>query len=111
MRLITLDFPLAGGTSGIVRGNYVQTVIITPFSLGIIVSPTKTYIKDSITNATNSIISDRIRELAGSTESCVSSSFSLSNIDFSIDSGTIFTPGGLTFEGSPIFDFQVVTRI
>lgn len=57
-------------------------------------SSTRTFIKDHIT-ISGAITADRVRELAGSTASCVESAFTLKNMDFAVSS-LAFLPSNLS---------------
>ncbi len=62
-------------------------------------SSTRAYIKDSVSGTFKY---DRIRELAGSDDSCETSAFTIKNLDFSISASTFTsTSATLSFQDSP----------
>ena len=69
-----------------------------------VVLATKAYIMDSST--VSGTAQGRVREFAASTDSCVSSTFSSGNMDFSV-SGSQFSAanGILTWQGSPPYSY------
>ncbi len=90
--------------STLVTATYYSTPIVTDPPLAIIVSSTKTYIKD--TSQYSTIYSDRIREFTHSFDSCVSSPFTIKNIQLtnvSPTNGFINANTLLTFQSCPPF--------
>lgn len=96
VRLITVDFTNLVGS--LVRSTYIQTLLTITYPRGKIMTSTRTFIKDHITIASG-ITADRVRELAGSTTSCVESAFTLKNMDFSV-STLPFLPSSLALTAS-----------